>query len=169
MKKREINKEKQKLKKTSDFKMIRFARYICIAFVLIFLFYVSLLVSTVQGDFAKLFETNLFVTVGFIISALNIFIWYLLKLVNSNLEDYKNIDSCKVQLILVSVTQIILFNYACAALTIFSLIKYFKWNQRISCAELKKQNQTGVLIALGIGFAVMVVLAYTIVIKAMTI
>lgn len=170
MNKRELNRQKGKLKKINDFRWIRYARYMCVVMVVLFLFYFSILVMSNKGDIAGLFKDNLFVTVGFVICACNLFIWNELKIIHKNLMDYSCVDTNKMKLILITITEIILFNFATSILIIISLIKYFKWdgfNEIIK--EIKMQHKAKSILLLLIVLIIFILLIYTILFTALTI
>lgn len=172
MKKHELNKQKNKLKKRNDFKLIRYAKNMSVVMIVLFLVYVSLLSMTTQGGMAALFNSNLFVTVGFIVCTANLYIWQEMKKILADLNSYENIESSKVKLILIAVAELVLFNYATVALIVLALVRYFKW-RNISIKqlylEIKKTCQRSAVTICASVLVSFVTLSYFIVMTAMTI
>lgn len=171
MKKREINKQKQKLKKHGDYKMIRYAKNMCIMMIVLFLIYVSLLSMQTPDGFNGLFENNLFVVVGFIVCTANLYIWNELKAILESMKNYSNIESVKIKLIIICIFELILFNYATAILIAISLFRYFKWFEngiKDFFSEIKKTHQCKSLTIFASVMIFFVSLSYFIVFTAFT-
>lgn len=172
MKKKEIirqNQEKKKLKSTGDFKWLRYASYMCVAMVVLFLVYTGMLSTANPEGMAALFEGNLFVTVGFVVCAANLFIWNVLKTIIKNLEEFKNIDAAKVKLIIIAVAELVLFNYATMALVCIGLYSYFNWKRgfRDIFDDIKQNGQLKEIIALLVVLVILIFLTYFIAMAAM--
>lgn len=159
MKKREVTKQKQKLKKYDSFKMLKFAQYMCIALILLFLLYMSLIAMNYEGGFNALLAENLFTTVGFIICTVNLYVFYAIKRLRTNMEEYRDIEATRVELIIIMIVQLVLFNYASAGLLVYSLVKYFKWRpfvfKNITSEISKSKKWSTILITLMIMVALM--------------
>lgn len=169
--KRDVIKQKQKLKKVDDFKWIKYASYMCIAMVVLFLVYAYMLAMTTKGGIETLIVENLFVTVGFIVCAGNLFVWNEIKRILTDLHEFKNIEATKAKLILIAVAELIMFNYATAALVFFSLYNYFKWkgtSLKEMYDEIVKTKQLKSLILLFVVLVVFVSLTYVIAMAALT-
>lgn len=169
MKKRDVMKQKRKLKKYGEFKMAKFAQYMCIAMVLLFLAYFGLLATQTKGGMKELLSTNLFITTGFIVCVVNLYVFYTLKRLLGNLENFEYIEATRMEMLIIAIAQLLLFNYASAALLIYCLIKYFKWQGfhiKEAFREIKKTKQlSNVLVTAGL-LVFMGILAFVIGIAA---
>ncbi|MEG2489468.1 hypothetical protein [Anaerorhabdus sp.] len=160
MKKREVIKQKNKLKQVRNLKYLKFAKYACLFLIVMFLIYVGAMSASMNISFEELMSKNAVVIVGFMICTANLYVWYILKhfLIKSflnviyfltDIENYEHIESIRINLIVLSIAQVFLLNYISAGLMILSLVKYFQWNQfsfKKSLKEIKKEGQLSVLI-----------------------
>lgn len=166
MKKREITKQKQKLKKQDSFKMVKLAQFMCIALILLFLVYLSLIGINYKGGFNALLAENLFTTVGFIVCTLNLYVFYAIKRLRNNMETYQCIEATKIEMLFITIAQLALFNYASAGLLVYSLVKYFKWSPfkiKNIVSEISKTKKWPTLIVTFIILASLILLAYVII------
>ncbi|MEG0329804.1 MAG: hypothetical protein RSC10_05500 [Longicatena sp.] len=149
MKKREVIKQKNKLKQVRNLKYLKFAKYACLFLIVMFLIYVGAMSASMNISFEELMSKNAVVIVGFMICTANLYVWYILKHFLTDIENYEHIESIRINLIVLSIAQVFLLNYISAGLMILSLVKYFQWNQfsfKKSLKEIKKEGQLSVLI-----------------------
>ena len=139
MKRQEIH-EKQKLKKFKNLRWLTWAKNVCIIMVILFLVYVSLLSIQYKEGFSQLLSDNLFVIIGFIVCTMNILVFYDMRNIIAHIEDYTDIDTNRLKLVVYGVGQLFMFNYASAILIFLSLYKYFRWDMGIKVifSEVKK-------------------------------
>ena len=125
MKKRDVMKQKRKLKKYGEFKS-----KVCTIYVhchgSAFLSF-GLLATQTKGGVNELLSTNLFITTGFIVCVVNLYVFYALKRLINNLENFEYVEATRIEMLIIAIAQLLLFNYASAAPSIYCLIKYFKW------------------------------------------
>lgn len=149
MKKRDVIKQKNKLKTVKNVKYLRFATYACLFLIVMFLIYVGAMSSLMDTSFQELISENVIVIVGFMICTANLYVWYILKQFVVDIQDLEHIESIRVNLLVLAVGQAMLLNYVSAILILLSLVKYFQWNQfslRKSLKEIKKDGQLSVLV-----------------------
>lgn len=149
MKKRDIIKQKNKLKVVKNYRYLKLAKYACILLIVLFLIYVGGIANLSGTSFEELLSKNAIVITGFMICMANLYIWYALKIFLKDLEDYHHIESIRMNLIMMAVGQFMLMNFISSILMILSLKKYFQWNQfsvKKSLQEIRKDGQSAVLI-----------------------
>ncbi len=149
MKKSELIRRKNKLKKTANFRYLKYAQYTCILIIVLFLVYVVGLSSAYGQSYEELLSTNPMVITGFIICTANLYVWWVLKHFNVDIEKFENIESIRINLIILCICQFFLLNFVSVVLMILSLVKYFQWKQfswKQSLKELKADGQLAVLI-----------------------
>lgn len=170
MSKKETNIQKMKVKKLDELRWLKYAKNTCVLMVILFLVYVGLLSISENQNLAELISTNLFVIIGFIICTANLYIWNDMNYMINDLSNYKNIDVICFKLIIIAVSELLLFNYAAVLLIVIGLVRLFNWKQ-LSIKDLwkniYKMNQTHVvLICLGI-MIVFILLSYIVVFQAL--
>lgn len=148
MKKREIIKQKNKLKQIRNIKYLNFAKYACLFLIIMFLIYVGIVSAMLETSYEELLSKDPIVIVGFIICTANLYIWYVLKTFIKDIQSLEHIESIRMNLILMSIGQVLLLNYISAILMLLSLKKYFQWNDfslKKTLKEIKKDGQIAVL------------------------
>ncbi|MEG0526646.1 MAG: hypothetical protein RR531_03945 [Longicatena sp.] len=149
MKKREIVKQKNKLKTMNNFKYLNYAKNACIIMIVLFLVYVGSLANVGNTSMELLLTSNPIVITGFIICGANLYIWYVLKWFIKDIHKLEHIESARINIIVMIIAQFILMNFISAILMILSLVKYFQWNQfswKKALKEIKKEGQLVVLV-----------------------
>lgn len=153
VKKRDVLKQKNKLKVTSDFRLLRYARYMSMVVPAIAL--LSLFFTTgFTGDaLRKVMEANPTTILLFIICIVNMLIWYQMGNLLNHLSNFTCLESVRVQYVVMMVAQLAMFNYISFLLILVALIRYFHWEQfslKKTFAEIKKDKQLGNVISLTI-------------------
>lgn len=149
MKKREVIKQKKKLKQVQNIKYLKFSKNACILLIMMFLLYVGVVSSLLQKPIEELLRYDPIVIVGFMICTANLYIWYVLKNFINDIKNLEHIESIRLNLIVMAVGQFILLNYISAFLMIIALKKYFQWNSfsfKKEFAEMKKDKQLSVFV-----------------------
>ena len=129
MRKSEKNKEQLKIKELGNLKFMRYATYSCVALVLLFLMYIAIMAQSVSMSYEQLISSNPIFLIGFLICTVNLYVWFLLKRHMKDLKEVKNIDSIRIQLIIMAIFQLLTLNIAAASLLFLSLYSYFKWDK----------------------------------------
>lgn len=163
MKKKDIIKQKNKLKQTGNYKYLRYAKFICILIVVLFLCYVAVLGNITKTSYETLLSENAIVITGFMICGANLYIWYVLKHFLEDLQIPQNVESIRLNLILVAIGQFILMNFISAILIVLSLRKYFQWNQfsfKTTWKDIKKDKQSAVFYVTSIVLLLFIALVY---------
>ena len=163
MKKRDIIKQKNKLRTTSNFKYLSYAKNACIIMIVLFLTYVGSLANVGNTSMEVLLTSNPIVITGFIICGANLFIWYELKWFIKDIQKLEHIESARVNIIVMVIAQFILMNFISAILMIISLVKYFHWNQfslKESLREIKKEGQLVILVVSMIALIMLIALVF---------
>lgn len=163
MRKREIIKQKNKLKNVKNYRYLNYAKYACILLILLFLMYVGGIANLSGKSFEELLSKNAIVITGFIICTANLYIWYVLKTFLKDLNDLVHIESIRINLILMAIGQFMLMNFISSFLMILSLVKYFQWNQfslKKALSEIKKDGQLAVLSVTAIALLLFVSLVF---------
>lgn len=149
MKKREMIKQKNKLKTTRNYKYLNYAKYACIVMIVLFLIYVGAIANVSKVTMEELLSKNPIVITGFMICTANLYIWYVLKHFMKDMVNVQYIESVRINLIVMAIGQFILMNFISAILMILSLVKYFQWDTfslKKALKEIKKDGQLAVLI-----------------------
>lgn len=162
MKKKSKIQQKNKLKIYNNFKYLKLARFSCVMLVVLFLVYIAVNAQALQVSYQEIISENPVYLIGFLICAMNLYIWYLLKKFTIQMQELKNIDSIRIHLILLMIVQVFLLNFASAGLIALSLWKYFRWNhicfsKLIQDLKLEKQILSLGLTSLLCCFSVMMV------------
>ena len=169
MNKKERNSERNKIVLKDDLRWLKYSQYMCIVMVVLFLVYFSFLVMQNKGDVMALFNNNLFVTIGFIISACSLYIWSIFKKMRAELANYEHIDSNHLKLIIIGVAELVLFNFAALIMIIISLVKYFNWEGFKEIFKgIKRQTQTSSVVLMTIILGIFIFLTYLILFTALT-
>lgn len=162
-KRREVIKQKQKLKRMGNFRYLRYAEYACIAMVVLFLAYVGSLSNLSGKSIQELISKNAIVITGFMICTANLYIWYVLKNFLKDLEVPQHVESVRMNVLLMIIGQFILMNFISAVLMILSLRKYFTWNTfsiKKAFHEIRKEGQLSVLIVTAIVLILFIALVF---------
>ena len=163
MKKRDIIRQKNKLKQTHNYRYLRYANYACVAIVVLFLIYIGVLTNISDTSLEKLMSENPIVITGFMICTANLYIWYVLKNFLKDIVVPQHIESIRLNLIIMAIGQFILMNFVSAILLIISLYKYFHWNNfsiKQAFKEIKKEQQLAVFIVTVCILILMIALVY---------
>lgn len=163
MKKRDIIRQKNKLKQTHNYRYLRYANYACVAIVVLFLIYIGVLTNISDTSLEKLMSENPIVITGFMICTANLYIWYVLKNFLKDIVVPQHIESIRLNLIIMAIGQFILMNFVSAILLIMSLYKYFQWNNfsiKQAFKEIKKEQQLAVFIVTVCILILMIALVY---------
>lgn len=163
MKKRDIIRQKNKLKQTHNYRYLRYASYACIALIVLFLIYIGVLTNISDTSLEKLMSENPIVITGFMICTANLYIWYVLKNFLKDIVVPQHIESIRLNLIIMAIGQFILMNFVSAILLIISLYKYFQWNNfsiKQAFKEIKKEQQLAVFIVTVCILILMIALVY---------
>ena len=163
MKKRDIIRQKNKLKQTHNYRYLRYASYACIALIVLFLIYIGVLTNISDTSLEKLMSENPIVITGFMICTANLYIWYVLKNFLKDIVVPQHIESIRLNLIIMAIGQFILMNCVSAILLIISLYKYFQWNNfsiKQAFKEIKKEQQLAVFIVTVCILILMIALVY---------
>lgn len=169
MNKKELNREKGKVFLKDDLRWIKYSQFMCLIMVVLFLVYFSFLVMQAKGDMMGLFNGNLFVTIGFIISAISILLWYEFKKMREQLLNFEHIDANHLKLMIIGLTELLTFNFATLIMIIISLVKYFNWEGfKEIFAGIKRQNQTSSVVSLTVVLGILIFLTYLILFTALT-
>ncbi len=163
MKKRDIIRQKNKLKQTHNYRYLRYANYACVAIVVLFLIYIGVLTNISDTSLEKLMSENPIVITGFMICTANLYIWYVLKNFLKDIVVPQHIESIRLNLIIMAIGQFILMNFVSAILLIISLYKYFQWNNfsiKQAFKEIKKEQQLAVFIVTVCILILMIALVY---------
>ena len=163
MKKRDIIRQKNKLKQTHNYRYLRYANYACVAIVVLFLIYIGVLTNISDTSLEKLMSENPIVITGFMICTANLYIWYVLKKFLKYIVDPQHSESIRLNLIIMAIGQFILMNFVSAILLIISLYKYFQWNNfsiKQAFKEIKKEQQLAVFIVTVCILILMIALVY---------
>lgn len=165
MKKKDMIKQRNKLKKVERPKYMLYAQYACIILVVLFLIYTGLLSVILDESMQVLLSENLVIIIGFMICVANLYVWFLLKQLIKEMEALEHIESVRMNLIVMAIAQACLLNYISAILLLISLKKYFSW-QTFSpikaLKEIKKDGQTSVLAVSVIVLGLLMTLVYMI-------
>ena len=163
MKKRDIIRQKNKLKQTHNYRYLRYANYACVAIVVLFLIYIGVLTNISDTSLEKLMSENPIVITGFMICTANLYIWYVLKNFLKDIVVPQHIESIRLNLIIMAIGQFILMNFVSAILLIISLYKYFQWDNfsiKQAFKEIKKEQQLAVFIVTVCILILMIALVY---------
>lgn len=163
MKKREVIKQKNKLKQMPNMKYLSLAKYACIFLILVFLVYIGILSVMLNKPFEELLSKDPIVIVGFMICTANLYIWYVLKHFINDIRQLENIESIRINLIVMTIGQVLLLNYISALLMILSLWKYFRWNNfslKKALSEIKRDKQMAVLIVTSLVLCMFIALVF---------
>lgn len=163
MKKRDIIRQKNKLKQTHNYRYLRYASYACVAIVVLFLIYIGVLTNISDTSLEKLMSENPIVITGFMICTANLYIWYVLKNFLKDIVVPQHIESIRLNLIIMAIGQFILMNFVSAILLIISLYKYFQWDNfslKQAFKEIKKEQQLAVFIVTVCILILMIALVY---------
>lgn len=163
MKKRDIIRQKNKLKQTHNYRYLRYASYACIALIVLFLIYIGVLTNISDTSLEKLMSENPIVITGFMICTANLYIWYVLKNFLKDIVVPQHIESIRLNLIIMAIGQFILMNFVSAILLIISLYKYFQWDNfslKQAFKEIKKEQQLAVFIVTVCILILMIALVY---------
>lgn len=149
MKRREMIKQKNKLKSVKNYKYLNYAKYACIVMIVLFLIYVGAIANVGEVSMQELLSKNPIVITGFMICTANLYIWYVLKNFLKDMKEFQHVESVRLNLLVMVVGQFILMNFISAVLMIISLVKYFQWNTfsfRKALKDVRKEGQLAVLI-----------------------
>lgn len=163
MKKRDIIRQKNKLKQTHNYRYLRYASYACIALIVLFLIYIGVLTNISDTSLEKLMSENPIVITGFMICTANLYIWYVLKNFLKDIVVPQHIESIRLNLIIMAIGQFILMNFVSGILLIISLYKYFQWDNfslKQAFKEIKKEQQLAVFIVTVCILILMIALVY---------
>lgn len=165
MKKKDMIKQRNKLKKIEKPKYMIYAKYACVALVVLFLIYTGLLSMMLQQPMQVLLSENLVIIIGFMICVANLYVWFLLKQFIKEMEALEHIESVRMNLIVMAIAQASLLNYISAVLLIISLKKYFSWrgfSPMKALREIKKDGQISVLAISVVVLGLLMALVYMI-------
>ena len=143
MKKREMIKQRNKLKVTSNFKLWKYARIMFIFVPLIFLLYTFLTIGTPSSDYQKIIVENPAIIAGFATCLANLFMWYVMGKLMFYLEEKTHLETVRFYLILMCISQLALLNYISLAFLILGLYRYYSWEQfsiKTMFKEMKKDH-----------------------------
>lgn len=149
MNKRDVIKQKNKLKATQNFKYLNYAKYACIIIIVLFLIYVASLSNLGAVSMESLLTSNPIVITGFMICTANLYIWYVLKNFINDVKKLEHIESVRINVMIMVIAQFVFMNFISAILMIISLVKYFQWNNfsiKKALKEIKQEGQLAVLI-----------------------
>ena len=149
MKKRDMIKQKNKLKSVKNYKYLSYAKYACIIMIVLFLIYVGAIANVGDVSIEKLLSSNPIVITGFMICTANLYIWYVLKNFLKDMKEFQHVESVRVNLMVMVIGQFILMNFISAVLMIISLVKYFQWDNfslKKAFKDMKKEGQLAVLL-----------------------
>lgn len=143
-KKRDSIRQKNKLKEFSDFRFLRFARYMSAIVPAI----VLVIIAITTGLKADTLETILIeqpiITVSFVVCVVNLLIWYQSGILLQSLAIPEHVETIRIQYCFMAVAQLAMFNYVSFFLIVLSLWKYFRWEQfsiKQAFSQIKKEGQ----------------------------
>lgn len=161
VKKRDLIKQKNKLKVTEDFRLFRYARYMSMVVPAIALLYLFFTTGLTGDAIREAMEANPTIVLVFIVCVVNMLIWYQLGNLLKHLSEFTYLESIRVQLAVMMAAQLAMFNYISFLLILVGLIRYFRWDQfslKNTFMEIKKDKQLGNVITLTIILALFVAL-----------
>lgn len=144
VKKRDVIRQKNKLKVFSDFRFLRYARYMSVVVPCL----VMLIIAMSTGMQAESLETIIaeqpMITVSFVVCVVNLLIWYQSGILLKSLAIPEHVESIRMQYIFMAAAQLAMFNYVSFFLILISLWKYFRWDHfsiKEVVKEIKKEGQ----------------------------
>lgn len=143
-KKSDVIKQKNKLKVTEGFKLLVYARWISLFTALLVLVLFFLNTGFTTENMQEIMRENPILTVGFLICMIDLFIWYQLNTLIQYITNLNNIETVRIQLLIIAIVQLIGFNYLSFFCVVLALVRYFRWDGfsiKASVMEIKKENQ----------------------------
>lgn len=139
-----MKKHKKSIKK-QDLRWLNLASVLC--FLLPVLFVITLCIVMMRSglSYETIIVKNPILTIGFIISLLNIFIGYILRKTRIQIKEKRNLESNKLVLCIFAATLFISFNYPASVLLLLSFFKLKKYEtdgRFIAWGDIKKQDYT---------------------------
>lgn len=143
-KKRDVIRQKNKLKVFSDFRFLRYARYMSVLVPCLVVFMIALSTGMQVESLETIISQQPVITVSFVVCVVNLLIWYQSGILLKSLAVPEHVESIRMQYIFMAVAQLAMFNYVSFLMIVFSLWKYFRWDQfsvKQVIAEIKKEGQ----------------------------
>lgn len=141
MKKQEYISNKNKCKDIQSIKFVRYVQISSMAIILLVILYTMLMASILKVDFAQLISKNLTITCGFILALQALITFYVSKGIVQDLSSFKNVESNRLKLLLVTISSLATVNYITGALGILALVKYFRWTGYFSISSMLKETK----------------------------
>lgn len=161
-KKKDIIKQKNKLKVTEKFQLLTYARWISLftAMLVLLVFFINtgFMVESMNDLIAK----NPIIVVAFIICVIDLLIWYQLEHLIAYIKKLEHIETVRMQLLAIALIQLMGFNYISFCCIGLALYRYFRWDSfsiKEAMGEIKKEGQLTNTLTLAIGLFLFALLA----------
>lgn len=161
-KKKDVIKQKNKLKVTEKFKLLTYARWITLATAILVLLIFFLNTGFSSASMNEMFTKNPVIVVGFMICVIDLLVWYQMEHLITYLTNLEHIETVRIQLIAIAIIQLLGFNYLSFFCLILALVRYFRWDQfsiKEAFLEIKKEGQLTNTLTLSIGLILFALLA----------
>lgn len=143
-KKRDVIRQKNKLKEFSNFRFLRYARYMSVVVPCLVLLIIAIMTGMQAASLEAMIAAQPIITVSFVVCAVNLLIWYQSGILLTYLHVPEHVESTRIQYIFMAMAQLAMFNYISFFLILVSLWKYFRWDRfsiKDSYQEIKKDGQ----------------------------
>ncbi|MFV0380798.1 MAG: hypothetical protein ACK5KR_00965 [Breznakia sp.] len=170
MKNSEIKKRKRKYKNYENIKWIKLAKNMCVVIVFLFLLYVFGISMLVDINFSQVIVDYPVVAIGFVISAANLFIWYILKKLLDGMLEQQETAGVQLFLSVLTIAQILLLNVIVAGLLFVGVFTSFRWSKfslKSAFTQLETEGQMKVFIGTVLLLIVFIFLTFLISINVM--
>ncbi len=107
---------------------LKLAIILFIVFPILFLIYLYMSTTMIGGDLVKAISEDPLLNIAFIIAMLNPFCGYMCKIILRDLDEGKDKEVIKVNLLILTIAQIFIFNVIGVILLSITLYRNFKWN-----------------------------------------
>lgn len=143
-KKHDIIKEKNKLKVSEKFRLFEYARWISLITALLVLVMFFFSTGFTTENMNRMFTEQPMIIVGFLICIIDLLIWAQMAHLLTYLKTLEHIETVRIQLLSIAISQIVCFNYISFLCIVVGLWKYYRWDQFHlvqSIKEIKKDGQ----------------------------
>lgn len=107
---------------------LKLAMILFVIFPILFLIYLYMSTTMIGGDLVKAISEDPLLNIAFIIAMLNPFCGYMCKIILRDLNEGKDKEIIKINLLILAIAQIFIFNVIGVILLSITLYRNFKWN-----------------------------------------
>ncbi|MGG7077135.1 hypothetical protein [Clostridium sardiniense] len=118
---------------------LKLAMTLFIVFPILFLIYLYMSTTMIGGDLVGAISEDPMLNIAFIIAMINPFCGYLCKVILKDIDEGKDKEVIKINLLILTIAQVFVFNIVGVILLSITLYRNFKWN------SISKKHIVGII------------------------